>query len=71
MNLLKTTVTALVPKMVVYVQSKGMAFKIYSHLLGESVSRTAIDVYHASLTPANKMRVYREFRSGSSHILGA
>ena len=45
-----------------------MAWKIYSHLLGEGVCRNNIEIYHASLTLQTKSRVYRAFRNSSSCI---
>ena len=65
-KILQTSVAALIPKMILYVQTKEMAWKLYSHFLGEGVSHRTLDVYHASLTTGTKSRVYREFKSGSS-----
>lgn len=67
-GLLKTTVAALIPKVIVYVQSKDIATKLYRHFLGESVSPLTVDVYHANLTPETKSRVYKEFKSNRSCI---
>lgn len=65
-KILKTPVVALIPKVILYVQTKDMAWKLYSYLLGESVPRSTIEVYHASLTHETKCRVYREFKNHSS-----
>ena len=67
-HILKTPIAALIPKMVVYVQTKDMAWKVYSHLLSESVARGVIDVYHASLTRETRSRVARDFMSTSSSL---
>lgn len=67
-KILRTPVAALIPKVILYVQTKDMSWRLYSHLLSEGVSRGTIDIYHASLTPETKSRVYREFRSSSSPL---
>ena len=65
-KLLQTSVNALIPKTIVYVHTKDMAWKVYSHLIGESVPRSVVDVYHASLTRETKSRVYLAFKHTSS-----
>ena len=64
-KLLQTPVAALVPKIILYVTTKDMAWKLYSHLLGEGVSRATVEVYHASLTLETKSRVYQDFKGNS------
>ena len=36
-NILKTPVAVIIPKMILYVQRKEVAWKVYSHLLGEGI----------------------------------
>jgi superfamily II DNA helicase RecQ len=62
----QTPVAALIPKTILYVQTKDMASRLYSYLVGESVNRSFVGVYHASLTPQTKSTVYKVFKSGTS-----
>lgn len=65
-KILTTPVVALVPKVILYVQTKDMAARLYTHFLAESVSRSTVEVFHASLTPQKKSEVYQSFKSSTS-----
>lgn len=66
--MLKTRNAFIIPKMIVYVRTKDMAWKVYSHLLRESVQRCYLGVFHADLTQATKSSVYQNFRSNGSSL---
>lgn len=64
--MLKSHSGFIIPKMIVYVQTKDMAWKVYSHIQRESAERHYIGVYHASLTQATKRAVYLDFKCSGS-----
>ena len=66
--MLKSSNGFIIPKMIVYVQTKDMAWKVYSFLQRESEKRCYVTVYHANLTQTTKSMVYQEFSSPSSSV---
>lgn len=58
----------IIPKSIVYVQTKDMAWKVYSYLQRVCARHSYVGVYHASLTQATKAHIYQEFRSGGSTL---
>lgn len=56
-----------IPKTTIFVQTKTMAYKVFSFLKSVSLSHPErVDMYHASLTEANKASVRSMFSGGSS-----
>ena len=67
-NMLKPRNGFIIPKIIVYVQTKDMASKVYSLLQKESVNRSYVTVYHANLTQATKSTVFQDFSSNRSSV---
>ena len=63
-SMLKSPNTFIIPKMLIYVQTKDMAWKVYIHLQRQCVT----GIYHANITQTTKAAVYREFRSSGSPL---
>lgn len=66
--MLKSPSGFIIPKMIVYVQTKNAAWRVYSCLQKESAKRSYVAVYHASLTQTTKLAVYEDFRSSGSSL---
>lgn len=66
--MLKSPNGFIIPKMLVYVQTKDMAWRLYSHMQREAAKRCYVGVYHANLTQTTKSIVYQDFRSSGSSM---
>ena len=58
----------IIPKTIIYVATKNMAWKVYSTLHREAAKRCYVSVYHADLTSHTKSAIYREFKSSGSSL---
>ena len=66
--MLKSSIGFIIPKMLIYVQTKNMAWKVHTVLQGEAAKRCYVGVYHANLTPHTKSAIYSQFKSAGSSL---
>ena len=57
-----------IPKTIVYVQTKDMAWKVFHFLEQTAAKRCYVGMYHANLTSHTKSVVYQDFRGSSSSL---
>ena len=67
-NVLKSATYTDIPKTIVYVQTKDMAWKVYHFLQEAALKRCYLGMYHANLTSSTKSSVYQSFKGGSSTL---
>ena len=66
--MLKSSSGFIIPKMLINVQTKNMAWRVHVLLQGEAAKQCYIGVYHADLTPHTKSAVYSQFKSAGSSL---
>ena len=60
-QVLKETNASSIPKMLVFVQTKNIACKLYGILSLNASKKTFVGMYHASLTSSTRERVRTDF----------
>ena len=60
-KVLKSVQHTTIPKMIIYVQTKDMVWKVYQYLQREALKRCYVGMYHASLTSTTKSAIYQSF----------
>ena len=65
---LRSTSGFIIPKSLIYVQTKNMAWKIYNLLSKQAAKHCYVGVYHSDLTTLTKSKIYDEFKSCSSSL---
>ena len=65
-RLLRSPTHTAIPKTIVYVQTKDMAWKVYHFLQQAALKWCYVGMYHANLTSHTKSVVHRDFGGPSS-----
>ena len=54
----------MVPKTIIFCQTKNICAKVYRLLLKAAERKCAVSMYHASLTRSTRVQVLHDFKSG-------
>ena len=58
----------MVPKTVVYTQTKDYACKVYGLLCASTHTRKGVGLYHAAMSKSNKLITHQQFSTSNSSI---
>ncbi len=66
--MLQSTTCFIIPKIIIYVQTKNMAWKVYNTLHKDAAKQCYVGVYHADLTAHTKSAIHHEFKRAASSL---
>ncbi len=64
-EMLQRTSPSDIPKILLFVQTKNMACKVYTSLISAAFSNSYVGMYHASLTNYTKERIRADFQGNT------